>query len=141
MWPSKIEHGIFYYLFFKNLYPVGALIMLPNSHFAFRFVLYLEDWVLFLCKCYVFIIYMAKYFFLLYIFKDLMKDAEVILKTLFSLSSRKIIESQTSGDIFPHTSIQETSKLPAFGKCPIYSKLFPYSLCGICLNLFLSLLF
>lgn len=38
---------------------------------------------------------MAKDFILLHIFKDLMKDAERVLKTLFLLCSRKIIESQS----------------------------------------------
>lgn len=78
---------------------MGPLVMLPNSHFAFRFYkqssLLIEDWVLSLYKCYAFVIYMANYFLLLYIFNDLIKDTELVLKTLFSLSSRKIIESQS----------------------------------------------
>lgn len=70
------ETGGFYCLLFQSLYLVGTLMVLSSSHFVLWFIIYLEDWFLFLYKCCTFIIYMAKYFFLLYIFKGLLEDAE-----------------------------------------------------------------
>lgn len=92
------------FIVFKKIY-MEALTMHPSFHFVLRFVVFLEDWLLFPYKYHTFIIHLGKNVFLLYILKYLMKGVRSGCGILFLLSSRKITEFIEVLDIFPQISI------------------------------------
>lgn len=76
---------ILLFIVFKKIY-MEALTMHPKFHFVLRFIVFLEDWLLFPYKYHTFIIHLGKNVFLLYIFKYLMKGVRSGCGILFLLS-------------------------------------------------------